>query len=340
MHHPNGCDSYPLQGYSAIRCAVMILGFVASAMSQTDEQLPVVRRLDGVVYELEPPRTWVYHEEKGVCLELVLHAPKAKGPHPCVLVIGGGAWRVGGAWSGYARALAREGVAAVTMTHRTIPEFTWPAQIEDAERAMRFLRHHAVDFGIDPTRIGVAGVSSGAQLAAMLGTRPDARLPGATDQLLRESTRPSCVLSYSGPMDLVYDPGRPPAEFQAQLVLDLVGFSGPWTVDGIRKGMARCRTASPIYQVDAGDPPFLLVHGAKDGVVTPDHSRRMAAKLVEVNVTCVHLELPEADHMDYLWDLTSPIGVLRQRGVLSLPPWWAATRHFLSRHLVDTSVGK
>jgi acetyl esterase/lipase len=56
------------------------------------------------------------------------------------------------------------------VTHRATPTFRYPAQVEDAERAVRFIRANAGKYGIDPARLGGAGGSSGAHLVSLLGT--------------------------------------------------------------------------------------------------------------------------------------------------------------------------
>ena len=65
--------------------------------------------------------------------------------------------------------LVNAGYTVFTINHRAIPRFQYPAQIDDCQRAVRFVRHHAEKYGIDPERIGAMGGSSGGYLANMLG---------------------------------------------------------------------------------------------------------------------------------------------------------------------------
>ena len=69
--------------------------------------------------------------------------------------------------------LARAGFVTVSADYRLAPTSTFPAQLEDVRAAVRWLRAHALELGIDPGRIGVWGISAGAHLAALLGTVPE-----------------------------------------------------------------------------------------------------------------------------------------------------------------------
>ncbi|MCH7475257.1 MAG: alpha/beta hydrolase, partial [Gemmatimonadetes bacterium] len=62
------------------------------------------------------------------------------------------------------------GYTVFTINHRAAPRFRYPAAVEDAQRAVRFIRHNAQRYGVDPDRIGGYGGSSGAHLVSLLGT--------------------------------------------------------------------------------------------------------------------------------------------------------------------------
>jgi acetyl esterase/lipase len=66
--------------------------------------------------------------------------------------------------------LSAAGYTVFAINHRAAPRFHFPAQIEDARRAVRFVRHHAADYRLDPDRVGAFGSSSGGHLSQLLGT--------------------------------------------------------------------------------------------------------------------------------------------------------------------------
>lgn len=89
----------------------------------------------------------------------------------------------------YVPSLTEAGYTVFAITHRAIPTFRHPAQFEDAQRAVRFMRANAAKYGTDPARIGGAGGSSGAHLVSMLGTQGGPGDTSDADPVNRESSR-------------------------------------------------------------------------------------------------------------------------------------------------------
>jgi acetyl esterase/lipase len=90
------------------------------------------------------------------------------------------------------------GIAAFVLKYRIAPRYHYPAEIEDGQRAVRFVRFHAQDYGISPERIGIWGFSAGGHLASSVGTHLDRGKPGAADPIDRASDRPDfMILSYA-----------------------------------------------------------------------------------------------------------------------------------------------
>ncbi|HEX4065172.1 MAG TPA: alpha/beta hydrolase [Acidobacteriaceae bacterium] len=127
--------------------------------------------------------------------------PKTRSTTTAVLVVPGGGYQhvaIGHEGVQIAGWLNAQGIAAFVLDYRVAP-YHFPAPILDGERAMRLIRAHAVEYGIDPNRIGVWGFSAGGHLASTLGTHCDADTvpvphPDAADAL---SCKPAfMVLSY------------------------------------------------------------------------------------------------------------------------------------------------
>lgn len=92
---------------------------------------------------------------------------------------------------------AARGVTAFVLRYRVGAKAPLPLPLEDAERAMRLVRAHAAEFGIDPRRIGMAGFSAGGHLAAYTAVNASPPAPHAADPLDRVSSRPDfLVLAY------------------------------------------------------------------------------------------------------------------------------------------------
>lgn len=89
---------------------------------------------------------------------------------------------------------AARGIAAFVLKYRIAPRYRWPIQLEDAQRAVRYVRSHAKTYGIAPNRIGMIGFSAGGHLTAMVATHFDAGEPNATNPIDRVSDRPDFII--------------------------------------------------------------------------------------------------------------------------------------------------
>jgi acetyl esterase/lipase len=96
-----------------------------------------------------------------------------------------------------ARWLNTRGVAGFVLKYRLGPAYHHPIELQDGQRAIRLVRAHAAEYGVDPTHIGMWGFSAGGHLTATVGTQFDAGNSDATDEIDRQSSRPDfLVLAY------------------------------------------------------------------------------------------------------------------------------------------------
>jgi acetyl esterase/lipase len=262
------------------------------------------RILDGVTYA----RPLGY---RPLLMDVHLPAVASPEPIPCVVWIHGGAWWEGdrryppGNWpkdDWWFRLLTDAGMAVATIDYRLSGEALYPAQLADVQAAIRYLRHHASSFGVDPGRIGVAGESAGGHLAAMAALTGHAPIP-ATD---RSVVGPSSEVQAAVPFYPVAD-----------LLQFLEGGGEPW--DGptpeelllgrpLAESQEEAAAASPVRHARAAAPPMLLLHGDADALVPPTHSERLASALQHAGAP-VRLELvPGGGHC---FDGVDPTPALR-----------------------------
>ena len=246
----------------------------------------------------------------------VFRPPARAAPRPAVVLVHGG-----GMWTGSradmadpARQLARAGYVAFAVDYRLVDAASgrhrWPAQLDDVQHAVRWVRANAARYGVDPGRVGAYGWSAGGQLAALLGTR-DTR--DAASPLAAYPSRVACVVDLAGDVDLAAYTS-PPALDE---VVALLGGTPAQVPE-------RYRDASPLSWIDARTAPFLVVHGAPDDVVPVAQSRRLVSALRAAGVEVEYAELPDAGHGDLDWSRVGP-----------------AALAFLGRHLRpgDSDVG-
>jgi acetyl esterase/lipase len=234
----------------------------------------------------------VYGEIDGTRLLLDVYRPPARDtPRPAVVFVHGGGW-FGGSRddnANAARMLAQAGYVGFNIEYRLLDlaEGTnrWPAQLDDAQRAVRWVRANAARYGVDPARICSYGHSAGAHLAALLGVR-DTR-DNSDPSLAGYSSRVACVVDLAGVTDFTIPF---PSQGNTELVADFLG----GTMEEIPEVY---HDASPIYYVDEQSAAFLIVHASKDTDTPVEHARRMEEALHAAGVEVVYAEFPNEDHL-------------------------------------------
>lgn len=240
-------------------------------------------------------------------LDLYLPA-QGESPYPVIVAIHGGGFISGDKADGQIvpvlEALKR-GYAVAGVNYRLSQEATFPAAISDVKAAVRWLRAHAADYGLDPSRFAAWGQSAGGTLAALAGTSGGvSALAGPHPQNADQSDRLQAVVDWYGPISFL----RTDDDFRA------AGFTGP-SAEGaqsflsqyvgapLRQVPGKVRAADPITYITPDDPPMLVEHGTADATVPVGQSRRFAAALARVlGPDAVTLRIfPGAGHVDPLF---------------------------------------
>jgi acetyl esterase/lipase len=224
-------------------------------------------------------------------LDLFLPKDDGKSSRPAVIVIHGGAWRGGDKKDMriLVEPLAQRGYVVAAINYRLAPKWSYPAQLDDCQRAVRWLRKNAKEFRVDPKRFGAAGASAGGHLALLLGTR-EVRDDSDPD-LKGISSKVQCVLSICGPTDLT-DKRYAQAARDSDLGKILIEFIGkPYDEEP-----NLWKEASPIYHVSPDDAPTFIIHGDQDSIVPFEQSVRFAEALRKVGVEVQLVAIKGMDH--------------------------------------------
>ncbi len=242
-------------------------------------------------------------------LHLTLFVPNTDKPKPCVVYFPGGGFTTSdyGKWSRLRMALALEGFVVAAAEYRTIPN-PFPAILIDGKAAIRYLRAHADQFGIDTERIGVMGNSAGGYLAQLVTMTADEEEFNVGDFLEQSSAVQACCDIF-GPTDLTsvaegfsdemlaYHQSPSAAE---ALLLNGVVYKFNQS-NGILDDVERARWASPMGHLKRGLPPFLLMHGTADQMVSKRQSDHLFNALKELNVPVDYINLQDAGHGSDHW---------------------------------------
>lgn len=223
--------------------------------------------------------------------KLDLCEPKSTaGTHPGVILIHGGGWHSGDK-SGFEPVctyLAGQGFVATTINYRLGPAHHWPAQVVDAQLAVRWMRAHAASLDLDPTRLCSYGSSAGAHLAVFLGVLHTIHAGDEANLYTDHSPAATCVVDEFGPVDLADLNGSnaTPTPAQQQALSALFGSATPQSDPAIY------RDASPIIDVSAQSAPTLIVQGTQDTTVPPAQSQELQSALQRAGVSVQYLAYP------------------------------------------------
>lgn len=211
--------------------------------------------------------------------KLDLYIPNNQtGTTPLIVWIHGGGWQNGDkalAPNSHPLRYARNGYAVASLNYRLIGEAIFPAQINDVKAAVRWLRAHAAEYNIDPSRIGAWGSSAGGHLAALAGASNDVvDLEGTVGGNADRSSRVQAVVDWYGPTNfLLMD-----TQGQAQGC----GGGGHNSATSPESLLVGCQIqtcpeavqrANPMTYVTADDPPFFIQHGTVDCAVPTGQSQ-------------------------------------------------------------------
>jgi acetyl esterase/lipase len=244
---------------------------------------------------------------------LDLYLPKEGAHRPLIINVHGGAFMMGDKAQMVPLEYLAQGYAVASINYRLSGDALFPAQIEDCKAAVRWLRAHAAQYGLDPDRFAAWGASAGGHLVAMLGTTGGVKAFEVGEDL-GVSSRVQAVVDYFGPTDFLqmdahrlpdgtrHDPADSPES-------RLVG-------GAIQEKKDEVARANPITYVTKDAPPFLIVHGDRDPLVPHNQSELLEAALKRAGVPVTFYTVKGGRH-----------------GGFTDPRVAEMTRGFLARHL-------
>jgi alpha-L-fucosidase 2 len=244
----------------------------------------------------------VYGEAEGETLTMDYYAPRGQGIHPAAIIIHGGGYQRGNSKSGSeaycADFLAPAGYAVFSINYRLAPKFPYPKMVYDVERSVRYIRHNAKRWNVDPNEIALVGGSAGGFLSNMVGLLNAPGDAAAKDPINRESASVQAVVTLFAQSSFA----TVPLNKDVHALLDpLIEQKGE---------QEALKEASPITYVTKDAPPFLLIQGDQDEYIPFSEDTNLQEALRKVGVRCDIIRIPGGTHGTGNWH-TLP----------GVPPW-------------------
>lgn len=231
----------------------------------------------------------VYGHKDGLAMTMDIFRPETKPNDAAILFMVSGGWYSRWAPPEKTKSIIQpyldKGYTVFAVRHGSSPRYSIPEAVADVQRAVRFVRHNAQRFRVDPDRMGVLGMSAGGHLSLMLGTTGDDGKPDAQDELDKTSSRVAAVVALVPPTDLRV------AVWEAPESLPIYR-----NFPALNLPLAQAGKYSPLVHVSPDDAPALVMMGGKDTLVPAKHGRWIDEAFEREKVEHKLIVYPEAGH--------------------------------------------
>ncbi len=279
--------------------ALLSLGALLLAQVHAETKAPAkpeVKLPPGI--KLERDISYIQGGDESQKLDLYLPEKPADHPLPLIVHIHGGGWRAGSKYPCPVALSVYKGYAVASVEYRFSQKAIFPAQIQDCQAAIRWLRAHSKEYNFDTTHVGVVGSSAGGHLSALVGTsggkKAFAPIGGNEDQ--PDSVQAVC--DYFGPADFTTVVQQAAEDKNARNIFKFNTPTDPYScLTGANlDDKTKSEAVSPVHYVSKDSPPFLILHGTYDNLVPFAQSQELTAALKGKGVEAWLQPLPGAGH--------------------------------------------
>lgn len=289
---------FPIWFRTALRLIsiVTILLSCQDASAQAKAPPQPFKLPDGI--KMEKDIAYVEGGDEAQKLDLYLPVTPPEKPLPLIVHIHGGGWRGGSKFPCPVAGMVLKGYAVASIEYRFSQKAVFPAQIQDCQAAIRWLRAHAGQHRFDKERVGVIGGSAGGHLSALVGAaggkKAFAPIGGHEDQ----SDRVQAVCDIYGPANFSSVMQHAAEDKNVKNIFQFNSPADPYSsLIGARlDDTAKAGAVSPVSYVSKDCPPYLILHGTHDALVPYAQSVELAAALKSRSVEVWLQTLPGSGH--------------------------------------------
>lgn len=288
---------------------LMASGACAQAPVAQTESLKVevtehqIDEIGGVIY------SQIQSRRSNRAMRMTLLVPRTAEKKPAIIYFPGGGFTT----TDYEKfiemrfALAKAGFVVAAAEYRVVPN-KFPAILEDGKSAVRFLKAHANAYGIDASKIGVLGDSAGGYLSQMVAVTGNEKQFDKGDNLHVDSTVQAAATLYgisdlrnigAGFDEAIQKVHQSPAVTEALLVNGVAFNEYPGA--SILSDSDKALAASSLGHIKKNLPPFLIMHGTEDKLVSPVQSEQLYEALKQNGNRVTYVKVEGAAHGDTVW---------------------------------------
>jgi acetyl esterase/lipase len=248
--------------------------------------------------KLEKDIAYIEGGDEAQKLDIYVPETSSDKPLPLIVHIHGGGWRAGNKFPCPVSAMVLKGYAVASVEYRFSQKAVFPAQIQDCQAAIRWLRAHAKQYNFDTDHLGAVGGSAGGHLSALVGTSGGKKAFPAIGAHLDQSDRVQAVIDIYGPADFSTVVQQAAEDKNVKNIFAFNTPSDPYSslIGTMLDDKPKADAVSPVHYVSKDSPPFLILHGTHDTLVPYAQSVQFEAALKAQSVPVWLQTLPGSGH--------------------------------------------
>lgn len=276
---------------------LLFILFAATLTAQTPKAAPKPYKLPAGI-KMEKDIAYIEGGDEAQKLDIYVPEASSDKPLPLIVHIHGGGWRAGNKFPCPVAAMVLKGYAVASVEYRFSQKAVFPAQIQDCQAAIRWLRAHAKQYNFDTDHLGAVGGSAGGHLSALVGTSGGKKafppIGGNEDQ----SDRVQAVIDIYGPADFSTVVQQAAEDKNVKNIFAFNTPSDPYSslIGTKLDDKPKADAVSPVHYVSKDSPPFLILHGTHDTLVPYAQSVQLEAALKAQGVPVWLQTLPGSGH--------------------------------------------